>query len=52
MLGFLVCYGVSLGKLSTLTSGYPRLFSVRVSVDVRTTLLNCLLCHDLLSHIS
>ena len=34
LLGFLVSYGVSLGKLSTLSSGYPRLFSVRVSVVV------------------
>ena len=43
MLGFLVCYDVSLGKFSTFTSGYARLFSVRGSVDVRTTFLNCLL---------
>ena len=52
MLGFLVCYGVSLGKLSTLTSGYPRLFSFRICVNLRTTLLICLLYNNLLSHFS
>ena len=52
MLGFFVCYSVSRGKLSALTSGYRRLSSVRASVDVRTTLSSWLLCHTLLSHMS